>query len=539
MPLKRTAPAAFICPYFSRSKNIQHGSHPLVYPAPTGLRQYILLAYSYTMSLIRIAHTTMQEGDAMPVKTCVSGRVAVLFMFVILSVVMPFSAVEAADWSGWNLKQDIIVQERAGIDRINEPIDCEIQFFQPVRDGKRAAVEDNIRRELRIVRLNDNGAMTEIPSQAFHIQPSTPRREFDSSEKMDQNTVFIRMRVAFFLDIPAYETIRLCALLDNPKARKPKYKSVLNVDGSGVKYNIDNTGYSILTGEKSGQIVQIDYKFATKPSFSISWGDMHWNPDFIVVPDDFPTTGYRWWYAHHFEKPDTVIEDGPIFFSVRRKQLIPGQDTVYMDVYYRFYAGLPYFIMESYIEAKKTTKTFAIRNDEFTFKTEDFTHAGWRNRTPDLMEGHDGEMGGTPIFHDARLDHHALGSALPPNMSWVSFAHMENGYGFGSIRLDHKNVNALTGEPSPIYNSHTVISQHGGALYWFRSLVYSYRIINGVDTDTIKSRLITIPEGSSYYEKNAYVMYEFDMETKFDPMDNLWRKLRKPCEVIVPMTSVE
>ena len=109
----------------------------------------------------------------------------------------------------------------------------------------------------------------------------------------------------------------------------------------------------------------------------------------------------------------------------------------------------------------------------------------------------------------------------------------DKGYGVGSIRLEWENVNVLTGEPSPLYNSHTVISEHDEGLYWFRSLIYSPRSSAGVSTDKLLNNLVDVPEGSSYYEKNAYMMYESDKEKTFAPIDDLYFKLRKPLSVVV------
>lgn len=438
----------------------------------------------------------------------------------------------AADWSDWQHKETVIVQETAGIDRSHEPVECEIQFRQPVRNGDPATVDDDIRRELRVLSLDAKGVAHEIPTQAFDIRHASPRRQNSSSEEAPKE-IFVRVKVAFFADIPAYASKEYQVLLDNSAVQTPDYATELSAEGEGVLFTVDNDYFKITTEGQSGQIDQIDLKFATKPAFRFKYGTLHWNPDFIVVPEDFPTTGYKWWYAHHFEKPETVSESGPVFFSLRRKQLIPGQDTAYMEVYYRFYAGLPYFIMESYIEAKKDTKTFAIRNDELAFGRTDFTHAGWRNKTPDMMDGHDGEIGSTGLYHDTRIGGHVLGSALPPNMAWISLMHPENGYAVGSIRLDWRNVNALTGEPSPLYNSHTVLSEHDEGLYWFRSLIYSPRSSAGVSAETVREFLVDVPKGSSYYEKNAYLFYDFDLDKQFAPIDDLWRSLRAPLEIHV------
>jgi hypothetical protein len=191
--------------------------------------------------------------------------------------------------------------------------------------------------------------------------------------------------------------------------------------------------------------------------------------------------------------------------------------------------------MSSRIEAKKDTRTFAIRNDELAFGRTDFTHAGWRDKTPDMLDTDNGEIGTTKVWGDdtIRLGGHALGSSLPPNMAWFSLCNIKNGDAVASIRLEWENKNVLTGEPSPLYNSHTVISEHEEGFYWFRSLIYSPRGYTTMSLSEIDKNLIPVPKGSSYYEKNAYLLYEFGMEKKFDPVDALNFQLRAPLNVKV------
>ena len=65
-------------------------------------------------------------------------------------------------------------------------------------------------------------------------------------------------------------------------------------------------------------------------------------------------------------------------------------------------------------------------------------------------------------------------------------------------------------------------------LYWFRSLVYPQRDdYNRLqwNADDWRNACVDIPEGASYYEKNAYLFYEWTQETKFEPIDTLWFKL--------------
>jgi hypothetical protein len=116
-------------------------------------------------------------------------------------------------------------------------------------------------------------------------------------------------------------------------------------------------------------------------------------------------------------------------------------------------------------------------------------------------------------------------------MAWVSLFNTKNGDGVASIRLAFDTTNVLTGEPSPLYNSHTVISEHDEGFYWFRSLIYSPRGYSTMTGEEIDRNLIRVPKGSSYSEKNAYLLYRFTPETKFAPVDSVFLRLRYPLEV--------
>ncbi|MCE5249588.1 hypothetical protein LLG96_05140 [bacterium] len=470
-----------------------------------------------------IMKTVYGTGNSM------KNMVGILVVMACVSGFVPAAVAENAPvWNpAWKFSMEVIVQETAGIDRIQEPVECEIALVHPMKSGDVKTVPADIRREVRVVRCTAEKRFIEISSQVYDIRAGA------KNVKSDPPTVAVRARVVFMADVKALSSERYLVCCGNPEAKPPQYDTPMTVTGKDVFYTIDNPMYRIITEEKSGQIDEIDLKFATKPSLRFKYGTLHWNPDFIVVPGDFPMTGYTWWYAHHFDKPEYEVESGPVFFSIKRRQLIPGQDTAYMEVYYRFYAGLPYFISETLIEAKKDTRTFAIRNDELAFGRNDFNLVGWRNKTPDMFESHLGEIGSTGLYYEGYHSGHVLGSALPPNMAWISMFNRNNGYGVGSIRLEWENINRLTGEPSPLYNSHTVISEHDEGLYWFRSLIYSPRAIEGVSTDELEKYLVRVPKGSSYREKNAYVMYASDKDNPFGPIDDLWMKLRKPLQVKV------
>jgi len=458
-----------------------------------------------------------------------------LIVFTLLSVLSPASvslgAENPADWNpAWKSHQVVHIQETEGLDRMNEPVEAEVKYFQSMPSKDESGVADAVRRVIRVVTHTPEEGWREIPCQPYDIRPYHWNRRAESPE------IMVRVRVAFLADVAANMTATYYICYGNPQAPIPRYNTDLAVTGEGVSYTIENEYFRMVTDATSGQIDTIDLNFADKPAFSFRSGNMHWNPDFMYVPEDFPTTWFKWFYAHHFENPPHETESGPVFFSIHRSQLVPGQDIAWMEVYYRFYYGVPYFLMESRITTKKPCHTIAIRNDEIAFGSDDFTHAGWRNCTPDMLPGHTGEIGSVDIYNEARTGNHVLGSALPPNIAWIGMCHVGRGYGVGSIRLDWNNTNVLTGVPSPIYNSHTVISEHAGGLYWFRSLVYTQRDDYndlGWNADDWAAACIDIPEGSSYYEKNAYVFYEWTKEGKFAPIDGLWMRLKEPLRVTV------
>lgn len=478
-----------------------------------------------------------ERANVVLVKGGVMKRIGSEMAMVVMTVALllaagnAFSLDNPAEWNtAWTKYQAVYIQETAGYDRSHEPVEAEVKFFQPMPAKDVKGVAAAVKKVIRVVHKTGAGVWEEIPCQVYDVRP------YDWNSRAEKPEISIRARVAFFADVPARMTGVYYICYGNPNPPEPNYTSGLKVEGAGVAWTIENPFFRMATDKASGQINTIDLKFAGNPSFRFVHGNMHWNPDFMYVPEDFPTTWFTWYYAHNFKNPPHEIESGPVFFSMRRSQLIPGQDIAWMEVYYRFYDGLPYFVMESRITTKKQCHTLAIRNDELAFGSNDFTHAGWRNYTTDMLPGHIGEIGSVDVYNEARMENHILGSALPPNIPWISLCNVKKGYGAGSIRLAWDNTNVLTNLPSPLYNSHTVISEHNGGLYWFRSLVYSQRDDNntlGWDADDWRAACHEIPEGSSYYEKNAYVFYEWTKDGKFKPIDELWFKLREPLKVTV------
>jgi len=408
--------------------------------------------------------------------------------------------------------------EEEGIDRNREPVEVELRLIPG--DGRSLTdIIENPSTAIRVSKLTE-GSEQEIPVQLFDL-------------RLSGSGSVLHAKLLFFAEARANEIVRYRVEKRSPDS---SFTTDLQVQGKGVERVIENQHFRIITDPVSGQINQIDLTFADRPSFRFEPGNMHWNPDFIIVPDDYPERSYTWPAARNMEHPEYEIETGPLFFTLTRRQFIPGQKKVFLEVRYRFYAGLPWFLMESRMEAVREFRTFGIRNDELAFGIADFTHAGWRTESLGLHPRHRGEVGTIPLYDETRPGRHILGSALSAWLPWLSYSHNERGYGVATLRLGWDNRNLLTGDQSPLVNSRTVLSSNNGAPYWFRSLVYTPRRANdeaffNLDQETINEMVQRIPRGSSYYERNVYYFYPFDLETSYEPVDTLYLKLTRPLQI--------
>lgn len=418
----------------------------------------------------------------------------------------------------------VVLTEEDGLNRNQEPVEIPLRMaLDPDRFEQLLADPSSA---IRVSKEEGTGTQ-EVPSQLFDLTWSASDHH-------------VRAHLLFFADVDAHSE-SVYQIDYEPSSVRPEAE--LSVEGEGVYREIENEHFRIETDPASGQIDQIQLKFADQPLFRFEPGNMHWNPDFIIVPDSYPDQGYSWPAARNMEHPDYEIESGPLFFSIKRRQFVPGQKSVFLEVYYRFYAGKPWFVMESRLEAVRSFRTFAIRNDELAFGVGDFTHAGWRTESIGLHPKHRGEVGTIPLYDESRPGRHILGSTLSPWTPWLSYSHNERGYAVASLRLNWDNRNLLTGEPSPLANPRTVLSSNNGAPYWFRSLVYTPRRAHDefffdLDQEVINEMIQRIPRGSSYSERNVYYFYPFDTEQRYEPADQLYLKLTKPLQIeILPAHS--
>ena len=148
-----------------------------------------------------------------------------------------------------------------------------------------------------------------------------------------------------------------------------------------------------------------------------------------------------------------------------------------------------------------------LRNDEMTMDSL-FTHIAYQNNSGSIVD--------LP-FSDrySELEKNPISNNSP----WVCFYNEDRGYAFGSIRIKYDNVN-LNGIPSPTYLPHTKISDGAeGGKYWNRILIQEYPVL--------------VPEGNSYREENAYIVFKINKEDKFKEIKDCTTALSNPLEIYV------
>ena len=264
------------------------------------------------------------------------------------------TAFDPKPWKGYLA---YCVADPAGVPREHAVVDFAFEIPQlPL------AMRDH---ELRTVLIDPGQACMELPSQFYAL------RRTGST---------LAGRVALFLDLDAGQSREIRIYYGNPAAAAPRYKRGLKVQRGTLgplHYVLESEFYKIETMPKSGQIWHIWDKLGANTSWhhkewDSNWdkgGDpCHWAPNCWVAHPERITNGYEaadpdcfdWHYVFGWDNPPTEIIDGPIFFEIRRKDIVrphpehsnpnlwrDGTDKIVAEVVYRFYDGCPWFYQSS------------------------------------------------------------------------------------------------------------------------------------------------------------------------------------------------
>lgn len=448
------------------------------------------------------------------------------------------------DEEGWTGHRSVRLRDTAGLARTLEPVDTE--FSIPVPEGFRPDAE------LRMIHL-EAGQLMEIPSQFYDLTVVTG---------------ILSGRVAFLMDHlqpHGQEEFRL--YYGNSQAAPPTYPESLRAttgpDGPQHRV-IENDFYKIETMPESGQIWHMWNKKGSNTSWHHNEWDTnkdkggdpcHWAPNCWAAYPERITNGYDvlaggedidlidWNYAFGWRDPESRIISGPIFTEITRQGIvwphpehtnpkIKRDPSAFVEarVTYRFYGDLPWFYQSSVLETLKDMRCFFIRNCQFVFLANIFSHTFIAPDRTGLLPTDEaeiavlrlmGQIGRKPYTHQQ----HSLSNVLPSKLAYYGFYNEDTTDGFALFQLTEKNSNIHQGEP--VHSNHATLFSElpGWSAYYCRALSYTNQRYN-------PENATFLPKGERYEEENiGFLFTHNNLPQTLESMENADRQMKSPLEV--------
>jgi hypothetical protein len=409
----------------------------------------------------------------------------------------------------WKNHFSLVLSEENGIERVGYPVHATV------------GVMTNYLRspdEIRVVRAeNRDGGVVyqEVRSQVYDVVTWNDPKVLAIEEKDAQTGKPVlryhpttSFSVAFLADLKPRAKATYLVFYNNPKAKKPVYKSDLTVKkGNLLARTIENGFYKIVLQEKSGVIYEImekatglklEHKLETN-------GAIHWNPDIYSPP-------HAWYHSSDWSNPKAEEVAGPVFYSLNLKGALPFPKGINVGIRYHFYAGSPVVMVETVTEIEENLFVMALRNAEVVFNKAVFTKAAYK------------KDGRTEVLDFATSKMHpAHAAVLQPDTPWVSLFDEGKGIGFASLYLDLATPN-LNGGLASLEQPYIYI-QNGPWYYVSRGFVYSFGSNN-------QTRMLPVKAGSVYYDRNAWLTFPYPKTQALGAyLDRYYDMLKYPVAV--------
>ena len=392
-----------------------------------------------------------------------------------------------ADWArGWAFYKVLEIVESAGLGRSREPVETVVEFA--------ADQVTDLRRELRVARIDgESGTLSQVASQVC-------RETVDGEVR--------NCRLLFQADIPADDRVRFLVLYGNPDAELPDYPTDLCVSGEEFGLSIANNHFTAELSPQNGQLQRLQFRrgFGTVPYGAQlelnTGGEGHGEPPGIDWGHDYVASGnYQKFRVTGWSRcPNYEVVRGPLCVQVRRwgfprSPLHPvfTPSRLHMDLTYTFFAGLPWFLKESRMDALASFETNVVRDDEWLFYGMPFSDSVWIDGEGNL---HEGEV---PACHE--------------NDQWgAGFFRRESRDAFIALWLEHRAENC-----GPLNHSGPPnLSYFGRGQIWCRAPIHGRTELR---------------EGSALFQKNAYFASHYPEENGREIVQDLRRRLLNPLSV--------
>ncbi len=408
--------------------------------------------------------------------------------------------------AAWKNYFSLILSEENGFERTGYPVHATVGLMS---NYLRSADEIRV---VKAERKDGDVIYREVPSQVYDMVTWNDPKILAIEEKDAQTGKRVvryhpttSLSIAFLADVKPHAKATYLVFYNNPKARKPAYKSDLTVKkGTNLGRTIENNFYRIVLQEKSGVIyeivekttkIQLEHKLETN-------GAIHWNPDIYSPP-------HAWYHSSDWSNPQATEVAGPVFYSLNLKGSLPFPKGINVGIRYHFYANSPVVMVESITEIEDNLFVMALRNAEAVFNKAVFTKAAFK------------KDGGTEILDFATSKMHPTHAAvLRPDTPWVSLFDERKGIGFAALYLDLSTPNLNGGQAS--LEQPYIYIEHGPWYYVSRGFVYSFGSNN-------QTRMLPVKAGSIYYDRNAWITFPYPKgQTLASYLDRYYDMLKYP-----------
>ena len=183
---------------------------------------------------------------------------------------------------------------------------------------------------------------------------------------------------------------------------------------------------------------------------------------------------------------------------------------------YTFLKDEPYFITETRMEVHKDLGVKSSRNDEMVLYKELFDTLIYKDKQNKIVR--------MPLKENLSYPDGFV-HAVPDDLDWVGLLSLEKGYGFFCLRIAYLNANlSTTGNWLNKPGTYFYAPSTGKYVYWVRPLLYTW------SEYTTRNLLTHVSQGSTFYEKNAYILLKLE-EGYEHQLDTLLSKLQNPIWV--------
>lgn len=340
-----------------------------------------------------------------------------------------------------------------------------------------------------------------IEYQILDLKESAP-----TEKAAGTHPVTLTCKIAFPLDIPALGKKRLLLLLGKPEFSD---EIAFTITGENVGKTVNNETISLEFHPVSGQVNIIEDVKENIRLYNEA-GVIHWNPG-CNIP------GIAWDHSFNWNPPPGFEEKiGKFLYIHTRSGPFQKIKDVNLEVKYALQKDQSYFVSETRMVVNKNLGVIALRNDEMVLYKELFDTLIYRDKQGNIVTMPLEEKPGYPdgFVH-----------AAPDDLDWVGLLNLVENYGFFSLRIDYVNGNlGPTGNWLNKPGTYFYAPSNGSYVYWVRPLLYTW------SEYTTRNLLTFVPQGSFFYEKNAYILLRLNKGYEKE-LDVLLLKLRNPVRI--------